>query len=295
MFLFRYALDCPLCQSIVSAMRTAFLVVVLLSLAVNGVSHVPRNTAKSDETKKHEQSTANPPSQTIAIYDQPRSKDDADAANQHQQEIEIQRQLSKFTGWLVAVGFLQFVVLAVQAVLFFQQRNIMEQHEEWMQKHDANLTNIAQAAKKNSEIAEMAVKLSERADVLVQSAALDPGQTISGGDSRVVIRYKNFGNTRATNSALSMNLLIEGVPATNSGRIPPITMGAGDEQTISSERFIAFLNLETAKKVLSGQTALRFETQALYQDVFGGAHRTFCAGTFDARTRGFEINKQETD
>jgi hypothetical protein len=212
--------------------------------------------------------------------------------NQRKEENETAKEmgdylLAAFTGTLVIVSLMQWAVL--------------RKHEEWMQKHDANLEKLAnsakdnaEAARKSAEIAEMAVKLSERADVLVQAAVLDLGQTIGGGDSRVVLRFKNFGNTRATDVTLSLNLSIEGVPDTDSSRIPPITMGKGDEQTISSARFIEFLNLETARNVLSGRMPLRFETQALYQDVFGTAHRTFCAGTFDTRTRGFEINRQET-
>ena len=197
-------------------MRKVLGVAALLCLAINGISQAARKTAETDKTRKHEQAAQNPPSQTIAIYEQPHSKDDGEAANQHQQEIEIQRQLSKFTGWLVAVGFLQFIVLAVQAVLFFQQRNIMEQHEEWMQKHDAKLAQLAEAANKDAEAA--------RLNAMAAINAARPWVGIFGVHDKstgfFTFKAGNFGNTPAEILSYSVNVThidnVENLP------VPPI-------------------------------------------------------------------------
>jgi hypothetical protein len=90
----------------------------------------------------------------------------------------------------------------------------------------------AKAAKKSAEVAEAALKLSERADVLLNHATFSHGTVLSGKDSKVVIEFKNFGRTRAQNAKLSLNLLVEGVPPTNCERMPSITMGAGKTQFV---------------------------------------------------------------
>lgn len=56
-----------------------------------------------------------------------------------------------FTALLVVVGFLQWRTL--------------HHHEKWMERNVEIVTKIAEAAKKNAEIAEVAVKLSECADL----------------------------------------------------------------------------------------------------------------------------------
>jgi hypothetical protein len=52
----------------------------------------------------------------------------------------------------------------------------------------------ADAAKKSAEVAESALKLSERADVLLYACNAG-GELLDGKDFRVVLQFKNFGRT----------------------------------------------------------------------------------------------------
>lgn len=186
-----------------------------------------------------------------------------------------------FTFFLVVVGGLQWWALV--------------HHEKWMRKNVEIVTKIADSAKKNAEVTEMALKLSERADVLLSGVTLDHGDDPGGKSTRVVAQYKNFGRTRAKDVKLTLNLIIEGVPATDSSRIPRISLGAGDTQSVSSQRFVEFLTETTANDVLLGKLPLRFETEAVYMDVFDNAHKSYYTGLWQRRPDTFRMEKQETE
>ena len=186
-----------------------------------------------------------------------------------------------FTFFLVVVGGLQWHVLS--------------KHEEWMRSHDVNLQKLAEAAKKNAEVAESALKLGQRADVLLDGAQLHHGQVMSHKDAQVILRFRNFGQTRADEAQLSLYLVIDGVPPTDCTRIPPVVIGAGDTQKVCSPRFVEFLNEKTATGVFSGRTALIFRGEVTYKDIFGGYHRSYYEGTYNVGTGTFQIDKQDAD
>jgi hypothetical protein len=177
----------------------------------------------------------------------------------------------------------------------WQQWRTLREHEAWMQKHDAHLEKLADAAKKNAEVSESAFKLGQRADVLLEGATFSHGQVLSEKDTRVVLQFRNFGRTRADSSRLSLNLLIDGVPPTDNTLVPSVVIGAGDTQKISSARFVEFLTQTTAQGVLSGKTILRFESEIAYKDIFGDSHRSYYEGTLDVGAGVFKIDKQEAD
>ena len=84
----------------------------------------------------------------------------------------------------------------------------------------------ADAAKKGAEVAEMALRLAERAEVLLDASVLDFGKLLNGTECRVILQFKNFGRTRAKEVKVTLHLAIEGIPPTDCGAIPSITMGA---------------------------------------------------------------------
>jgi hypothetical protein len=153
----------------------------------------------------------------------------------------------------------------------------------------------AEAAKKSAEIAEASLKLVERADVLLDAASLVHGKVLSGKDARVILQFKNFGRTKAIDVRLKLNLVIEGVPETDSTNIPSISMGAGETKDISSQKFVEFLTEATAQQIFAGAISVTFEGEARYHDIFGGSHRSHYTGTWDRGTDVFRIKKQESD
>jgi hypothetical protein len=135
--------------------RGVVIVACLLCFAIFGASQAPKdkrvpkengilNTAPNSKTEAEQRDAANPPSQTIAIYNQPSPTQHNGDNMPSQDAMDVERQLAKFTGYLVIVGLLQVLILAVQAVLFFQQRNIMGQHR-------VSLEQLATAAEDNAK------------------------------------------------------------------------------------------------------------------------------------------------
>jgi hypothetical protein len=151
----------------------------------------------------------------------------------------------------------------------------------------------AKAAKQSAENDERTVRLTERADVLLEAAGFD--HPIAGrfdGHSRISLPFKNFGRTRANNVLLDVNLLIPGVPNTPAAPpIPKITIGAGDTQTVKFGSFLETLTQDTFRGICDGSIKLGFVGEIAYQDVFGTPHIVECSGEFHPRTRSFICTK----
>ena len=86
-----------------------------------------------------------------------------------------------------------------------------------MQRQAAATETAANAAKKSAEVAEMALRLGERADVLLNAVALTNDPEVLSSNipinphCRVNMEFKNFGRTRAQNVRCLIGLIIPGV------------------------------------------------------------------------------------
>ncbi len=83
----------------------------------------------------------------ITVQNQNPATEGKGTANQSKEETEINRQVAKFTAYLGAVGFLQCVILFIQAILFYRQTKIMRQHK-------VSLEELATAAGVNARAIE---------------------------------------------------------------------------------------------------------------------------------------------
>jgi len=147
--------------------RCALITVYIVWFAVFVYSQTPKGKGTTEQksaldhaptngTQQNEQHATSSPSPVVTIYNQPCPQEQNSDTKRSQDAINIERRLTTFTGYLVVVGFLQFLVLCAQAVLFFQQKRIMGQHK-------ASLEQLATAAGNNA----LAAKAS--ADALVNS------------------------------------------------------------------------------------------------------------------------------
>jgi hypothetical protein len=143
---------------------------------------------------------------------------------------------------LVAIFFLELKEYRRQG------RDKKEQHEEWVAQMAIMQSQVdaskiaANAARKSAEVAEMALKLAERADVLLNAASLtlvdSAGipRTAVNPYSRVTLEFKNFGRTRAQNVRCLIGLIIPGVPES----VPPqepFILGPGGTQSVTFHHF----------------------------------------------------------
>ena len=101
-------------------------------------------------------------------------------------------------------------------------------------KRQANIAEIsALAAKKGADIAEQALKISERAELQVEAAGINTGKFLIG-ESMVTVQVKNFGRTKATNAKLNVHLIVPEVAALNADALPcPLPSSAPAIQSAS--------------------------------------------------------------
>jgi len=284
-------------------MKNLVMAVLLLCFAIFSVTQPPKdkgvavkngtfNATPSSETKKNQQNARDTPNQTIAIYNQPSPTEHSDDDRQNKDAIDVERKLAKFTLYLVIVGFLQVAVLVVQAVLFWQQKNIMDQHKVSFEKLANAASDNAVDAKDSAEFARRTTKSSERSDILVESFSIATGNVkwTQNGDGKLIVRFRNFGRTRATEVRLRVELVI---PELNLVRgkyeLPIMVLGREQEQAIATDTFHDCLTFQVFAEVIKGQRELRFTAFASYEDVFGDSHTTMDIGVFDTHTNTFKI------
>lgn len=131
-------------------------------------------------------------------------------------------------------------------------------------RREIRLTGIAaSAASKSADIAERALKLSERADVLLDAASIvNPGRPRIDEYSYVLLVFKNFGRTRAKNVIFDFHII---TPDTHGPLQPPkqaTTMGAGDTVNIRFQTFKEILTQETFARVMSEAWCLALQGQS---------------------------------
>ncbi len=116
--------------------RIVLLVLLFATLDTSKTSQQgsAHNTAVQQHAQNAENQTATPPSQAIAIYNEPSRKPDEREIQHEQDAIGVERQLAKYTWDLVIVGIIfgviQSALFSIQAVLFFQQKEVMKEHKK---------------------------------------------------------------------------------------------------------------------------------------------------------------------
>ncbi|HEY1659895.1 MAG TPA: hypothetical protein VGG14_16200 [Candidatus Sulfotelmatobacter sp.] len=156
--------------------------------------------------------------------------------------------------------------------------------------------NAASAAQRSAEFAELATKKSERADLLLEYIGIinAPDQPF-GYRSKVGMRFRNFGRTRASNVVYLARLI---VPDQGNEIPPPIvpqTLGAGGEQRIEFQPFGEWLSKDTFDAVNRGELTMNLYATITYIDAFSDPHTTKWAAHFDASRKAFGIDKNEAD
>lgn len=150
----------------------------------------------------------------------------------------------------------------------------------------------ANLAKRSADFSEETTRKSQRADVLLECAGIVCQQAgFFDGNARAVLRFKNFGSTRANDVSFRVRLIIPGVPDHSAMPMPNLVIGQGQEQSLSFEPFRQFLTQTTFNDIAQGKISMQFESWLVYKDVFGGTYTTRDVGTFDHRTMTFRIEE----
>jgi hypothetical protein len=89
------------------------------------------------------------------------------------EDQELQRQLVKFTEWLVVVGGLQVLALIVQAFVFWFTLNAIRRQVKIMEEHAKSLKDLSSVGRDNTEAAKLNAEAAKaNADAAQKSIAL---------------------------------------------------------------------------------------------------------------------------
>ena len=162
-----------------------------------------------------------------------------------------------------------------------------------MERQTKAIEITAHAALKSAQTAENALRLSERADILLESAGIvfSPSQVFDG-DARLVLRFRNWGRTRATDVRFDVRMIIPGIIDSSAPPLPLMVLGAGQEQSVSFQTFREHLAKNTFEDIAAGRADLQFVSWLVYKDVFGGSYTTRDVGVFNHRTVTFRVEEQ---
>jgi hypothetical protein len=206
-------------------MKRARVIIVVLWLAASSVAQAPpERKAQPTRNPSVVQGSTNvkpkePPSQStgqtqiFVTYENPGA--DHKVSKEQSEDIDVQRQLARFTKYLVWVGVFQALILAGQGVLFFQQKQIMGQHKE-------SLEQLAGAAKANATAAQktatalmegsrpwLMIEKTQTQDRIDDPNLLTPEQMMVRQQlPHCIFFLKNYGNTMAKMTAWKYELQI---------------------------------------------------------------------------------------
>jgi hypothetical protein len=162
---------------------------------------------------------------------------------QSSEKSSKQTQDSPSNWWLIIPTIVIAVATAVQVWVYCRQTEYARRGLG-MAIHQARTANIsALAAKKSAELSEMTLKLTQRADILVDACYIilnTRGGSQLAANNNVEIVFKNFGPTRAENVIYKISLEIPDVPQTDRSN-GPCPLGPRDTQTLSFIPFGKFL------------------------------------------------------
>lgn len=179
-----------------------------------------------------------------------------------------------------------------------------------MQKQTGHLEGSVSAAKTSAVAAqtsaandERAVRLTQRADVLIEDFEVrkHSSQSIIGRDTQFVIHFKNFGPTRASEVSTDFSAEIpeaKKMVATNPVLKPPITpivYGAGDKKNVTFNRLCECYDDKTIDKIIDGSFSVHLFGTIKYRDVFGANHTVRCGATWTSTLYTFVADVTEIE
>jgi hypothetical protein len=220
---------------------------------------------------------------------QPSTPNCDEACQQARENLQIQRELSLFTGLLVFVGLLQVGTMLWQAWLLKQTRGEVHAQAKWMKTQSGYmesqtkiLADSVGIAKESADASKRAVEiaiLKERAKIRIEVARLD---IQSYGQqtwiASVVVKIFNFGATKAfpLESYAVLGISPSTDRFTQKYSQPLITKAAipPTEEPIGVSVVTTDANFETIWKMNTEQMFAHVYGTISYTDIFDEIHRT---------------------
>lgn len=223
---------------------------------------------RQQNTQNNQKRSAKEPHGAVAAIDAVESRhvDSKTEARSAEVQMEINREIAKFTRYLVGVGLLQALILGFQA--WYLRRTIKS--------------------------AERTLLLTERADLMLESIHISPENRL-GTDTVIRLVFKNYGRTRANDVQVRFRLVAPGTQASEAPPSPLVAIAAGKDLYVPFRPLGEHIREEIIARIAAGELQLRFEGYLGYRDVFGLPHRSHSSGTYLPNTGTFRLDEQQAD
>jgi hypothetical protein len=174
-------------------------------------------------------------------------------------------------------------------VVSIMQWRVLRGHERWMEKHDAKLEQLAEAANKNADAARMNAETAEKSLRLTYAAFLGIDPFISPA-GEVIVELKNYGRSVARNVFLLGDLLDA------NGKAVPFRVGPQIVPTDSTAK-AKIGNVQTSKDSY-GQpklhSDLRCNVNVIYDDIFTDTHTRSYVLVFNSQTLKATVEQESS-
>jgi hypothetical protein len=247
------------------------------------------------------------PSQPVANPSSPNPNKDGNKSQDHEvrvtslpDKIEIKAVKDSIDWTVLGCTVVLTIVGVIGTKVAVRTLGEIKRQADLMQKHADHLESLATAARDNAaaarasaEFSQRAIRNSERADVLVDSVSIVPSTSgVIDGDARLVVCFKNFGRTRASNVQFDVRMTIPDTSVNSAApQLPIMVIGPGKDQRVSFQTFRECLTKRTFEDIIQGHTALRFVASVVYEDVFGDSYTTMDIGVFDHHSKAFRLEQ----
>jgi hypothetical protein len=190
--------------------------------------------------------------------------------------------VKKISDALLAVFTLALVVVSVL------QWRVLRGHERWMEKHDAKLEQLAEAANKNAEAARMNAETAEKSLRLTYAASLGIEPFISAA-GEIIVELKNYGRTAACNVTLLGDLTEIGGNKVTPFRVEPLIVPI--DATVNARIGNAEMRRDSygQPRMVYG---LRCNLNVIYEDFFKDSHMRSYVLAFDRDSLKVTVEKE---
>jgi hypothetical protein len=151
------------------------------------------------------------------------------------------------------------------------------------------------AAKQSADNDDRTVKITQRADVLLESVEVGSESGSLDKSSQFILHFRNFGNTRANDLKFDFWMIIQGVTKVVMARNIPIVLGAGDSALVMFKKLGDLVKDSVIKDIVDGKIKIAVSGTITYKDVFDIPHIVTCGTTFNHKTLGFDAEETKTD
>ena len=219
-----------------------------------------------------------------------------DSSDNHRNHQKGGRMIWPTPEWVEAISTAIYALVTIGGLVYIIcQTKVLRRQTKIAELAAKAAKQSADTSEQSAVFAKQALKTCERADILLDGVSIEFPPNNDPGDARLVLRFKNFGRTRAKDVSFQAKMIIPETPNSWSSPaipLPIMVMASGQEQFMYFMRFREFLNKPTFERIRKGELPLRFESWVVYRDVFGDAFTTRDVGLLDPNTFTFRVEEQ---